>query len=86
MKCPKCDGWGVIDNYEGEQVCPQCHGTGRVRDMTKEKWLKSLDTEELANVLWRFMDKGFRVRSEISIVNLPTKNDIVEWLKEEHKE
>lgn len=28
IKCPDCDGWGVVEMGFGEGRCPTCNGTG----------------------------------------------------------
>lgn len=53
-KCPLCDGWGFIDNYEGERVCGMCKGSGVVsvctenEKLTNAVKLRNKSDEELA--------------------------------------
>ena len=39
MKCPKCNGYGYIDNLEGDGLkCPKCNGTGFIRTHKIVPW------------------------------------------------
>ena len=91
MKCPKCNGRGTVGYYDVDHFldveCDRCNGSGEV-EMTNEEWIKQCNTEQLAewlrgvywhcheidcehcNYPWRCMEKG----------------DIVEWLKQPHRE
>lgn len=87
MKCPRCGGTAYAyacedENGEMPIKCPWC---GYSEVQTKEEWIKSLNTEQLAEVLadislWihPFMKK--RNRFEL------LKKQFREWLKEVHKE
>lgn len=51
MKCPACNGTGLVYNALGdfEEDCGFCHGTGNVVEPhTNEAWLCSLSTKEKA--------------------------------------
>ena len=59
--CPKCKGYGIVgsavpDILRGRGAifssneCDMCHGSGEV-PMTNEEWLRSLNTEQLAEFL-----------------------------------
>ena len=99
--CKRCKGCGravvLVKQKEGfygteQTVCPECHGKGVV-EQTNEEWIKSLNTEELANFLnlivrvgpyenepkdfWEHVYGGGGDRGEKSIM---------EWLKEAHHE
>ena len=61
MKCPNCSGTGIVEKKSVFQQdafnCPYCHGTGNVKQ-TKEEWLKSASTEELAEFLIQIYKDG----------------------------
>lgn len=91
MKCPCCNGKAFITrNYWVEaplyhevvwfEPCRKCNGTGKM-ETNFSKITES--PEALAEVLLEFQHKGFMARSEVSIVQLPTKQDIIDWLKKE---
>ena len=75
MKCPKCSGAGYIyNNLVGyAEDCSVCHGTGEVQ--TNEEWLKSMNTEQLAEFLGNV---GF----ENETIVRKFKSEWVEWLKQ----
>ena len=96
MICPICNGrrYQVVQNYDGlhDVVCPKCNGIGFVDDdgkpmQTNEEWLKSLDTEQLAEALLNIM-----ANNEFTLYLLHTekksvqeiKGAVFEWLKEKH--
>lgn len=54
MKCKNCDGTGFIPantSLTNWFPCRKCNGTGRVDVGTWEEYIKSCNTEELAEVL-----------------------------------
>ena len=66
MKCPKCNGYGIVgdavpDILRGRghifssNECDRCHGSGEV-EMTNEEWLRTATTEQLAEWLVQFVD------------------------------
>lgn len=93
MKCPMCGGDGKVlypgvANYYVE--CGKCHGTGEV-EQTNEEWLKSCNTEQLAEVLWERINGAFN--SGYACCLLKQDKDYIgrykrfkEWLKQPHKE
>lgn len=93
-ECPKCKGYGIVgdavpDILRGRghvfssNECPQCHGSGEV-EITNEEWLKSLDTEQLAEFLFRVWENGYHSTIDIRIpFNIPFDT---KWLKQTHKE
>ena len=79
MKCKHCDGDGVIVDVEyghaGKYGCKYCDGKGVVEPLTNEEWLKSANTEQLAELL-------YDIRYDYQV---PWKNKgVVEWLKQPH--
>lgn len=87
-KCPKCKGYGNKTHWD-ENVfcntgfeCDKCNGTVEVQ--TNEEWFCSLPIKKKAEVFRKFQDRGFMARSEVSVVSLPTTNEIEEWLKQPH--
>ena len=75
MKCPQCNGFGYIDNLEGDGLkCPKCNGTGEVGH-TNEEWFCELPTRKKANVLF-VMSQSY---GAISVESYER------WLKAVHK-
>ena len=92
MKCPSCNGTGLVYNALGdfEEDCGRCHGTGNVAEPhTNEAWLCGLSTEEKAIWIERIMFI-VRYRKEVedgAYMQTITKKDYIEnWLKEKHNE
>ena len=90
MKCPRCNGDGsvpyhIADDMFDEDVCPMCNGTGEV-EQTNEEWLKSMSTEQLADVFfeYRYINATPRQKLWMSASEECIKTDIVEWLKQPH--
>jgi len=98
MKCPKCNGRGKTTEYDGlrkfwcDYKCEMCNGTGEV-DMTNEEWLRSCDTEQLAEFLHKTtiacfvcgMDGLDEKRCPFGLECAGPK-DILKWLKQKHNE
>ena len=113
-ECPKCKGYGIVgsavpDILRGRghifssNECDRCHGSGEVSEvqMTNEEYLKSCNTEQLAE--W-FTNSGFltcTLRECDDCKYYDKKNDDcdfnfygsinhkqmwVEWLKQPHRE
>ena len=94
MKCPICNGGGRIKSLpSGMPVkCIRCNGTGEV-EQTNEEWLKSMNTEQLAEFL---ADKCNEVVETVlsdascDIGDIDNDDywyrraDFVEWLKQPH--
>ena len=94
MKCPICDGGGRITSLpSGMPVkCTRCNGTGEV-EQTNEEWLKSMNTEQLAEFLADKCNEVVEtVLSDASCDIGDIDNDdywyrrsnFVEWLKQPH--
>ena len=67
-ECPKCKGYGIVGSAVPDILrgrghifssieCPQCHGSGEV-EMTNEEYIKSLNTEQLAEWINNIVDDG----------------------------
>ena len=95
-ECPKCKGYGIIGDAVPDILrgrghifssieCPQCHGSGEV-EMTNEEYLKSCNTEQLANAFfeYRYTYATPRQKLWMSANEKCIKTDIVEWLKQPH--
>ena len=90
MKCEHCNGTGKIESFlmGKEIVCPKCHGTGEL-PITNEEWLKSLNTEQLAKLLFEISNGykfiGLKIADpkyqDMAVEDIPR-----EWLKAPHKE
>jgi hypothetical protein len=100
MKCKHCDGDGVIVDVEyghaGKYGCKYCNGTGVVEPLTKEEWIKSANTEQLAEFLHDVQfscntctPTSFRLyKSKVMKcplqVSCAKENGVMEWLKQPH--
>ena len=100
MKCPICNGKGYVDNALGSfnEDCGHCQGTGKVRSigepMTNEEYIKSLNTEQLAEFIADELNYAIeRVLESVWLNDGDTdrdeyyqrKSDVLEWLKEKHE-
>ena len=71
IDCQNCGSWQRVCTWNGE--------CDNLKPMTNEEWFCSLPTEEKAVVL----DLKF---NSANVCRLPTYNEIVEWLKQPHRE
>lgn len=101
MKCTQCNGFGFIDNLEGDGlICPKCNGTGEYKPFdtdveldklyptiqTNEEWFCQLPTEEKAEWLIEFAIRFIPCELTVLSEKIKTyKNNILEWLKEAHE-
>ena len=94
-ECPKCNGRGTVGYFHIDHFvdieCDRCHGSGEVSEveMTNEEYLKSLDTEqladEIADVCYGLLDDVWGNDGDTSCDYRETeKNYWVEWLKQPH--
>ena len=86
MKCPNCNGVP----YDEVWTCEVCNGKGVVEPLTNEEYLKSCNTEQLAEFLWERINGAFN--SGYACCHLKQDKDyvgrykkFVEWLKQPHK-
>ena len=92
--CPICNGRGTVGYYDVDHFvdveCDRCHGSGEVSEveMTNEEYLRSCNTEQLANVFfeYRYVNATPRQKLWMSASEKCIKVDIVEWLKQPHSE
>ena len=98
MKCPKCDGTGKTEIGVGAFTihgadCDQCNGKGIIEPMTNEEYLRSLNTEQLAEFLAdELNDVVERVLEGVWLNDGDTdrdeyyqrQTDVLEWLKQPH--
>ena len=86
--CPKCNGAGVVVLDNGRKAkCNFCFGRGmtdRLLEQTNEEYLRSCDTEQLADVLESFYWKG--INDDADNEGFKSEEYFVNWLKEVHKE
>ena len=102
-ECPKCKGYGIVgsavpDILRGRGAifssneCDMCHGSGEV-PLTNEEWLRSLNTEQLAEFLADQCNDvvDFILRETDEQAGNIEPDDywyrqdvIVEWLKQPH--
>ena len=100
-ECSECNGDGIIFYPNGtHKICNECGGSGRIADrfnavdllevmgkvkqpLTNEEWFCGLSTEEKAE--WIFND---RVEQSDWWYEQQghTKAEVIEWLKQPHKE
>ena len=84
MKCPECGGVGRI--HYGEEWCSACNGTGEVQ--TNEEWLHTLNTEQLAEEIYKLVWCSNELFQQMECSGIDTKeNDlkiVTEWLKQPH--
>ena len=86
MKCKNCGGTGYFATncYADIEECSTCDGTGVVEPMTNEEWIKSCNTEQLAELFYTVWVKGF-FEQTLSVPE-DMNNLIIEWLKQPHKD
>ena len=89
--CSFCDGTGEFDPNEVDRF--NAVDFIKVMEMVKkpmtnEEWLKQCTTEQLANVFfeYRYANATPRQKLWMSASEKCIKTDIVEWLKQLHKE
>lgn len=96
MKCPACNGTGLVYNALGdfEEDCGYCHGTGNVAEpLTNEEWFCGLSTAEKAK--WMAKHMSFCEVCEIQTCrgdgcqrfdrgSMTETDAFREWLKEKH--
>ena len=92
MKCPLCNGRKkILEPCDGALLgtvlvtCYACDGTGEVT-MTNEEWMKTLDTEELVDLLYDWRKDGSSVERQMWLDKHKEriKMQIRGWLKEKH--
>ena len=83
MKCPMCGGIGLTDLHTPNVGrCIKCNGSGEI-EPTNEEWLRSLNTEQLAEWMYKQNVYAFFVCRNGGKV--PSKEHYIEWLKEKHE-
>ena len=91
MKCKVCKGDGRVVHCYGGSVhyvtCPNCFGKGSIEPLTNDEWRKTCSAEDFAEFISAILDYGFGIdyapRNPMG-ENVNDKEDIVEWLKENH--
>ena len=93
MKCPRCNGSGEIKHdWLPNEKCHNCGGCGYV-NMTNEEYIRSLNTEQLAEYLAdKFNEVVDFILHEVDENAEDIEPDdywyrqdvIVEWLKQPH--
>lgn len=102
MKCIQCNGFGFIDNLEGDGlICPKCNGTGEYKPFdtdveldklyptiqTNEEWFCQLPTEEKAEVFANATYSTALAPMEILALGKEFEQKKWEmWLKQPHRE
>ena len=92
--CPICNGKGYqfVCDYDGmyDIVCEQCKGKGELDEngkpiLTNEEYLKSLNTEQLAEWIASVVRKAISIKESNGIVMLESAIWWGERLKQPHK-
>jgi hypothetical protein len=97
MKCKYCDGTGKSNMYkDGAFVdCMYCCGTGEMEvEMTNEEWIKSANTEQLAEVIGNIAKNAYQCCQDGKTNKCVNRNHCTgycdygwgEWLKQPHHE
>ena len=73
MKCPACEGTGIIHFRNIHEICGKCKGIGYIdekpkpqKKKTEQEWLQTADTEELAE----FLNQVFHARAFCEICEI----------------
>lgn len=84
MKCKHCNGDGFIievnHGYADKYMCDHCLGTGIIEPMTNEEYLKSCNTEQLADIIADFYLLGFTHGH--NQMDITSRTKWAEWLKQ----
>ena len=92
MKCPACEGTGIIHFRNIHEICGKCKGIGFIdekpkpkKQKTEQEWLQTASTEQLADKLTDF---SFWL---VPIIPTEDKREQIRkkielWLKEKHDE
>ena len=80
----KCDNVFACNVLRPEVELLGCNFYKPKKPMNNEEWLRSMNTEQLAEVLYRFYRDGRNdeLQRYVSI----NKKSFIEWLKQPHKE
>jgi len=92
MKCQYCNGTGEhVNDANRMTTCEFCGGTGVIKPLTNEEWLRQASTEEKALFLARLYGHSRVIElSEMLFCNVGTRNvaDVADyigkWLKEKY--
>ena len=88
MKCGYCDGTGEhINDANRMTTCEFCGGTGVIKPLTNEEYIRSCSTEELANFLEDVTSSCYHCGMTDDISQCAFQKhqcNIKEWLKEKH--
>ena len=88
MKCPECNGVP----YDEVWTCEECNGKGVVEPLTNEEYIKSCNTEQLAEFIIGerkgcvYADCPNGETPCMSCKNGCDIDKLVEWLKQPHRE
>ena len=92
--CENCKGCGAIYSWMKMEMitCPTCKGTGKV-EQTNDEWRQSCSAEEFAewvsDIVYECSDKMVQEDGYgCAVCNLHwcSKQDVLKWLNEVHKE
>lgn len=96
MKCKYCNGTGEhINDANRMTTCEFCGGTGVIKPLTNEEYIRQCSTEELAiflcnelqddevGTLANRFDRA--LYSEYPIRPMNAYHEVMQWLKEKHE-
>lgn len=98
MKCPICGGKGFVYNALGgfNEDCGICDGTGEIyippqeqEPLTNDEWRRTCSAEEFADwIVDVLFSEDFKKHiHDMGYANMHSyKTEVLEWLKEAHKE
>lgn len=89
MICKYCNGTGTSNICVNGtfKPCSACNGTGieeEPQEQTNEEWLKSCNTEQLAEWLARITNAGYLLALRMKY-HCDDVDAVREWLKEKHQ-
>ena len=95
LKCPACEGTGIIHFRNIHEICGKCKGIGFIdeepktkKQKTEQEWLQTADTEQLAEWLVEHIDcvNCYCKKDLCSRNHDSCKLTFVNWLKQPHHE
>ena len=83
MKCPTCESCEYEQYCGATEIMRKCERHNKKVEQTNEEWIKSCNTEQLAEFLRQIYKDG---RDDyVGEWYEQTEEDFVEWLKQPHQ-
>ena len=82
MKCPTCESCEYAQYCGASEILRKCERHNKKVKQTNEEWLHTLNTEQLAEVLFSWYKLG-----RLDVINKHTelkKDWLIGWLKQPH--